>query len=93
METEKKQAEVNAYFETEIPKNKFEEAEINSLKEYVEKCDLEGLKKAEGDLIIKKFKEGTALSTETNSKKEENLFFHTKEENLDDVEAGKALFN
>jgi len=93
METEKKQAEVNAYFKTEIPKNKFEEAEVNTLKEYVEKCDLEGLKKAEADLIVKKFKEEKQTDVETNSKKEGDLFFNTKEEKIDDVEAGKALFN
>jgi hypothetical protein len=94
MEKEKKQAEVNSYFETEIPKNKFDEAEVNSLKEYVEKCDLEGLKKAEADLIVKRFKEGKLGSVETNSKKEENLFFHTKEEKVEinDIEAGKKLF-
>jgi hypothetical protein len=92
-ESEIKKAEVNTYFETEIPKNGFEEAEINTLKEYVEKCDLEGLKKAEADLIVKKFKEiKKDISTETNSKKD-NLFFNTKEEKIDDVEAGKALFN
>ncbi len=92
METEKKQAEINTYFETEIPKNNFEEAEVNSLKEYVEKCDLEGLKKAEADLIVKRFKEGKLNTVETNSKKEENIFFHTKEEKVDDIEAGKSLF-
>ena len=94
METEKKQAEINTYFETEIPKNNFEEAEVNSLKEYVEKCDLEGLKNAEANLIVKKFKEGK-LTAETNSKKEEesNIFFHTKEEKIDDIEAGKSLFS
>jgi hypothetical protein len=92
VEKEKKQAEINSYFETEIPKNKFEEAEVNSLKEFVEKCDLEGLKKAEADLIVKRFKEGKLTGIETNSKKEDNLFFHTKEEKLDDIEAGKSLF-
>lgn len=92
-ETEIKKAEVNTYFETEIPKNGFEEAEVNTLKEFVEKCDLEGLKKAEADLIVKKFKEiKKDVSTETNSKND-NLFFSTKEEKIDDVEAGKALFN
>lgn len=92
-ETEIKKAEVNTYFETEIPKNGFEEAEVNDLKEFVEKCDLEGLKEAEADLIVKKFKEiKRDVSTETNSKND-NLFFSTKEEKIDDVEAGKALFN
>ena len=92
-ELEAKKAEVNAYFENEIPKNKFAEAEVNSLKEYVEKCDLEGLKKAESNLIIKKFKElvKDEVTTETNSVNN-NLFFSTKEEEIDDVEAGKLLF-
>jgi hypothetical protein len=92
MEKEKRQAEINTYFETEIPKNNFEETEVNSLKEYVEKCDLEGLKKAEADLIVKKFKEGKIAEIEINSKKEGNIFFHTKEEKLDDIEVGKSLF-
>ncbi len=95
IETEKKKAEVNSYFEVEIPKNKFDEVEVNSLKEYVEKCDLEGLKKAEADLIVKRFKEGKLTGIETNSTKEENnIFFHTKEEKMDEnlVDAGKALF-
>lgn len=92
-EAEQKKVEVNTYFETEIPKNNFEEAEVNSLKEYVEKCDLQGLKDAEAALIVKRFKEGKITGVETNAKKEENLFFHTKEEKLDDIEAGKSLFN
>lgn len=93
IETEKKQVEVNSYFEVEIPKNKFDEAEVNSLKDYVEKCDLEGLKKAEADLIVKRFKEGKLNNIETNSTKED-IFFHTKEEKIDEnlVDAGKALF-
>lgn len=92
-EQEIKKAEVNSYFETEIPKNNFEEAEVNTLKEYVEKCDLEGLKKAEADLIVKRFKEGKFTGVEVNSNKDGNVFFHTKEEKIDDIEAGKALFN
>ncbi len=91
-ELEQKKTEVNTYFNVEIPKNKFEEAEVNSLKEYVEKCDLEGLKRAEADLIVKKFKEGK-LEVETNAQKDSgNVFFSTKEEKLDDVEAGRSLF-
>jgi hypothetical protein len=53
---------------------------------------LEGLKKAEADLIVKKFKEGKIAEIEINSKKEGNIFFHTKEEKLDDIEVGKSLF-
>jgi len=94
MEKEKKQAEVNAYFENEIPKNGFDETEINTLKEYVEKCDLEGLKNAEKELVFKRFKEGKFNPVETNSKKEENIFFHTKEEKIEvnDVEAERHYF-
>jgi len=90
---DQKKVEINAYFDNEIPKNHFEEAEVNTLKEFVEKCDLEGLKNAEKDLVFKRFKEGK-LSIETNTKEEKNdLFFHVKEPKLNDVEAGKALFN
>lgn len=91
IEEEKKVAEINAYFENEIPKNKFEESEVNTLKEFVEKKDLEGLKKAEADLIVAKFKAGTK-TVEVNEKKDEELFFSTKEEKIDDVTAGKSLF-
>lgn len=56
-EKEKKKVEVNAYFETEITKNGFEESEVNSLKSFVESVDLEGLIKAEAELCAKKFKE------------------------------------
>ena len=93
-EAMQKQAEVNAYFETDIPKNNFYEAEVNSLKEFVEKCDLEGLKNAEAALIVKKFKEGKFGTVETNAKKDNtDLFFSTREEKIDDIEAGKALFS
>lgn len=56
-ELERKRAEVNSYFETEIPKNGFTEEEINSLKHFVEEADLDGLKNAESELCTKKFKE------------------------------------
>jgi hypothetical protein len=44
-------------------------------------------------LIIKKFKElvKDEVTTETNSVNN-NLFFSTKEEKIDDIEAGKLLF-
>lgn len=91
MEKERLQNEVNAYFENEIPKNKFDETEVNALKEYVEKCDLEGLKKAESDLIVKRFKEKVnAVETNTAKKDDGDLFFSTKEEKDDDI--GKELF-
>ena len=94
VDAEKAKAEINAYFETEIPKNKFEDAEVESLKEYVEKCDLAGLKNAEAQLIVKKFKATVAGTVvETNAQEDvPNLFFSIKEEKLDDVEAGKSLF-
>lgn len=53
----KKKAEVNSYFETEIPKNKFADEEINSLKPFVDAIDLDGLKNAEAEICAKKFKE------------------------------------
>jgi len=69
-ETESKKVEVNTYFETEIKKNGFEEAELNTLKTFVDNADLEGLKKAEAELCAKKFKEliaNSATDIETNS--------------------------
>ena len=91
-EAEKVKAEVNAYFETEIPKGGFEDADVEALKQYVEKCDLTGLKAAETELIVKKFKAATsAANVETNAKTND-LFFTTKVEKIDDVEAGKSLF-
>ena len=56
-EDAKKKAEVNSYFETEIPKNKFADEEINSLKPFVDAIDLDGLKNAEAEICAKKFKE------------------------------------
>lgn len=67
VEHEKKIVEVNAYFENEITKNGFEDSEINSLKIYVEKVDLDGLKKAEAELCAKKFKELVAKNIEADS--------------------------
>jgi len=94
IEAQKKQAEVNAYFDSEIPKNNFEANEVESLKGYVEKCDLDGLKKAEAELIVQKFKANATKPVETNTAdKNTNLFFATKVEKIDDVEAGKSLFN
>jgi len=79
LESETKLAEVNAYFETEITKNGFEEAEVNSLKSFVESIDLEGLKKAEAELCAKKFKEMVAkgISVETNTNND--MFISIKE--------------
>lgn len=93
LEKERLQAEINTYFEEEIPKNKFDEDEVKLLKEYVEKCDLDGLKKAESDLIVKKFKEKVAdaeINTSPNGEDKGDLFFSTKEEKEDEV--GSELF-
>lgn len=90
MDREKLQAEVNAYFKEEIPKNKFAQEEIDSLKEYVEKCDLEGLKNAEANLIVKKYKEKVS-EVVTNTAKDEDLFFSTKEDDDTDI-IGKEYF-
>jgi hypothetical protein len=91
-----KQNEVNEYFEKEIMKNGFTEEEINSLKTYVESVDLNGLKSAETELCVKKFKELSKVKKEleTNSTQEINFFVKTKQEDLDnnDIEAGKQLF-
>ena len=85
-EMEKKKVEVNTYFETEITKNGFEEAEVNSLKAFVESVDLDGLKKAEAELCAKKFKEMIAnndSSVETNSKND--MFISIKEKEMKKV--------
>lgn len=74
---EAKQAEVNAYFESEVKKNGFSEEEINSLKtEYVDKMDLEGLKLKEAELCVKKVKELNSIQsqTELNSQNNSDLF-------------------
>lgn len=61
-EAEKKKAEVNAYFKESIedPKNGFEVVEINQLKAFADKGDLDGLKAAERDLVYEKFRKGDA---------------------------------
>lgn len=86
-EAEGKKVEVNSYFETEIPKNGFDETEINSLKSFVDACDLDGLKRAEGELIIKKFKEQKTITSEveTNSM----TFISTKK--VDESKANTTL--
>lgn len=65
-EAEAKKAECNSYFKNEIPKDGFTEEETKSLKPYVDKADLEGLKAAEAEICTKKFKASIAKSTETN---------------------------
>ena len=96
------QAEVNSYFEAIKNENGFTEAEINSLKEdYVDKCDLDGLKAKEQELCVKKIKEmrktPAAEKTEVNSHSDgENLFFSTRieqtEVNNEQEKDGSDLF-
>lgn len=81
-------AEINSYFESIKNENGFSEAELNSLKvEYVDKCDLAGLKTKEQELCVNKFKEMrrvASVSAELNSnEEEENLFFSTKVDNVE----------
>jgi prefoldin subunit 5 len=93
-------AEVNSYFETIKKENGFTEAELNALKtEYVDKCDLDGLKAKEQELCIAKFKEMRRLSSvnvELNSNNDmgESLFFSTKIETIEtnNVDDGSDLF-
>ena len=92
---DKAQAEVNAYFEKIKEEDGFSEAEINSLsEEFVEKCDLEGLKAKETELAMKKFREMMQLNkanTEINSVSDSNLFFSTKVEVNETVEANSTI--
>jgi len=87
-----KLAEVNAYFETEITKNGFEEAEVNSLKSFVDAVDLDGLKKAEAELCAKKFKEMVAkgISVETNTKND--MFIAIKDKEMKKVSGSIPSF-
>lgn len=85
IDSEKAQAEVNAYFETIKKENGFSEAELNSLKEdYVDKCDLAGLKAKETEICVARFKEmkkADKVVVEVNSTEtDDNLFFSTKVE-------------
>jgi uncharacterized coiled-coil protein SlyX len=96
----KVQAEINSYFETVKTENGFTEVELNSLKtDFVEKCDLEGLKKKEEELCINKFKEmrkATVATAELNNKTDsvDTLFFSTKIETVETNSAddGSELF-
>lgn len=94
-------AEINSYFETIKNENGFSEAELNSLKtEYVDKCDLEGLKAKETELCVNKFKEMKKLDSvnaELNSNDtDSSLFFSTKqveaEVEINSVDDGSELF-
>ena len=82
-----KLAEVNTYFETEISKNGFEEAEVNTLKSFVETLDLDGLKRAEAELCAKKFKEMVAknANTDTEVNSVNDMFISIKEKEMKKV--------
>lgn len=95
-EKEKCKAEVNSYFESIKKENGFNDVEINSLTSFVEKCDIEGLKKEEAKLCVSKLKELKTLSkanVEVNSN-EDTLFFSMKVENVETNSAtdGTELF-
>lgn len=78
------QSEVNSYFETIKAENGFTDVELNSLKaDYVDKCDLAGLKVKEQELCVEKLrslKKATISQPELNSETTlaEGLFFSTK---------------
>jgi len=87
---EAKKAEINSYFTTEVLKNGFTEIEINSLKtDYVDKMDLDGLKKIEAELCVKKVKELNSIqkNVEVNSKDNSDLFMaiHNTEKSDEDM--------
>ena len=96
----KAQSEVNSYFKTIKEENGFSEAELNSLQtEYVDKCDLPGLKAKEAELCVAKLK---AMKTAEKANAEVNsvgdsdntLFFSTKTETVETNSAddGSDLF-
>lgn len=99
-EAKEAQAEINSYFELIRKENGFSDAELNSLKtDYVDKCDMEGLKAKEAELCISKFKESRRIDTmnaELNSERNENtdLFFSTKIDTVEinNVDDGSDLF-
>jgi len=95
------QAEINSYFESIKNENGFSEAELNSLKEdFVDKCDLVGLKAKETELCVNKFKELKKLdfaNIELNADdtKPDSLFFSTKVDSVEinnDTDDGSNLF-
>jgi len=89
-DVEVKKLEINSYFENEIKKNGFTEAELNFLKtEYVDKMNLDGLKVKEAELCVKKVKELNSIQnqqTELNSKTDDALFMsiHNTEKSDED---------
>lgn len=101
VEQEKVKAEINSYYQNIVKENGFSEAELNSLKtDYVEKCDLAGLKEKETELCINKFKElrkMEKINAELNSSEDNScdLFFSTKSDNAElnnSVDDGSDLF-
>lgn len=89
-DSEAKKAEINSYFVEEVKKNGFTEVELNSLKsEYVEKMDMDGLKKAEAELCVKKVKELNLIqkTVEVNSADNSDLFMaiHNTEKSDEDI--------
>ena len=101
VEQEKAKAEINSYYENIVKENGFSEAELNSLKaDYVEKCDLTGLKEKEAELCINKFKELRKMekvNAELNSSEDSfcDLFFSTKPDSAElnnSVDDGSDLF-
>lgn len=95
-ENEKVKAEINAYFEVIKKEDGFSETELNSLQEFVEKCDLSGLKAKETEICVNKFKElkkAEKATTEVNSKDDNTLFFSTKVEvETNSTDTGAELF-
>lgn len=101
VEKAKAQSEINEYYENIKKENGFSEAELNSLKvDFVDKCDLEGLKAKETELCVAKFKAmrtAEKASAEINSaddSKEDSLFFSTKVETVEtnSTDDGSDLF-
>jgi len=100
-ELEAKTVEINAYFENDIKTNGFADEEVETLKEYVEKCDFEGLRNAEAELCVKKIKEmkktvkeeEEELEVETNSLI--TNFISIKEKEVKEIKDGKlpTFFN
>ncbi len=84
--------EVNSYFEKEITKNGFDEAEINSLKSFVDAVDLEGLKQAETELCVKKFKELALKNSDTEVNTKSQMFISIKEKEKKEIKGTIPTF-
>lgn len=94
-EAKAKQTEINEYFKNEIVANGFTQEEINSLKEYVDKVDLVGLKSAEAELCVKKLKELNKKDQSLEINSSIDLFFaptkQVKESEVELTEAAKLF--